>query len=63
MDLRVYQYYGFGSVNLGVDLFALLLVIVSQAINFHHYIVDTCIWKLRKSSTRAAVGIADLSSQ
>ncbi|KPZ73199.1 hypothetical protein AN944_00347 [Shewanella sp. P1-14-1] len=29
-----------------------LIVIAYQSINFHHYIVDTCIWKLRKKSIR-----------
>lgn len=36
-----------------------LSVICYQTINFHHYIVDTCIWKLRKESTRSAVGVSD----
>ena len=34
-----------------------LMVIAYQTINFHHYVVDTFIWKLRKPITQAAVGI------
>lgn len=29
-----------------------LTVLAYQSINFHHYIVDTCIWKLRNKSVR-----------
>ena len=40
-----------------VEIAASLMIIVYQSINFHHYIVDACIWKLRKKSVRAAVGV------
>lgn len=33
-------------------------LIVYQAINFHHYVVDGRIWKLRRPSVRQAVGVA-----
>lgn len=36
---------------------AVLTVIIYQTVNFHHYIVDTLIWKMRKSTVRNAVGI------
>lgn len=32
-------------------------VIVYQTINFHHYIVDTFIWKLRKNKVKKSIGI------
>jgi len=34
-----------------------IAVIIYQAINFHHYVVDTFIWKIRKPSVQQAVGI------
>ena len=33
-------------------------VIVYQTINFHHYIVDSRIWKLRKPTLRANLGLS-----
>ena len=33
-------------------------VIIFQAINFHHYIVDGLIWKVRHKTTRQTLGIA-----
>lgn len=40
-----------GTENLGV-------VLAYQAINFHHYIVDGLIWKVRKASVRQRLGVA-----
>lgn len=34
-----------------------IAVIIYQSINFHHYVVDTFIWKIRKPSVQLAVGI------
>ena len=36
-----------------------LFAVVYQAINFHHYVVDTVIWKVRKKSLRENLGIAN----
>jgi hypothetical protein len=36
-----------------------LFAIVYQAINFHHYVVDAIIWKVRKKSLRENLGIAN----
>jgi hypothetical protein len=33
------------------------LLIVSQTINFHHYVVDAVIWKLRKQPVREQLGL------
>jgi len=33
------------------------LLIVAQTINFHHYLVDAVIWKLRKQPIRAQLGL------
>jgi hypothetical protein len=35
-----------------------LVLIVYQAINFHHYIVDAVIWKVRKKSLQRGLGIS-----
>jgi hypothetical protein len=35
-----------------------LVAIVFQAINFHHYLVDAVIWKVRKKPVRENFGIA-----
>ena len=32
-------------------------IIIYQSINFHHYIVDSVIWKLRKKTVQAAIGV------
>ena len=48
-------------VYLGIQ-FALagiiVLVIIYQTINFHHYVVDGLIWKVRKKSLRETLGPA-----
>ena len=33
-------------------------IVLFQAINFHHYVVDSQIWKARKKANRQALGIA-----
>jgi hypothetical protein len=35
-----------------------LFAVVYQAINFHHYVVDAIIWKVRKKTLRQHFGIA-----
>jgi hypothetical protein len=34
------------------------MIIIYQAINFHHYVVDSLIWKVRKSSMQKTLGLA-----
>lgn len=49
------------TVYLAIDSVAPLIVapiVVYQAINFHHYIVDSVIWKLRKPALRNDLGLA-----
>jgi hypothetical protein len=36
-----------------------LFAVVYQGINFHHYVVDAVIWKVRKKSLRENLGIAN----
>jgi hypothetical protein len=36
-----------------------LFAIAYQAINFHHYVVDAIIWKVRKKGLRQNLGIAN----
>lgn len=46
-------------VVVGLTLAALVPpLIVYQAVNFHHYVVDGQIWKLRRPSVQRAVGVA-----
>jgi hypothetical protein len=33
-------------------------IVVYQIVNFHHYIVDSVIWKVRKASIRQTLGLA-----
>ncbi len=35
-----------------------LLILIYQTINFHHYIVDSVIWKVRKKSIRTTMGLS-----
>jgi hypothetical protein len=37
---------------------AVATIVIYQTINFHHYIVDSLIWKLRKNSLRSKLGLA-----
>lgn len=43
----------------GFDAFkvTMLIVIIYQAFNFHHYIVDSLIWKARKKSNQKVMQI------
>jgi hypothetical protein len=34
------------------------LVVIYQTINFHHYIVDSVIWKIRRKPIKKVLGIA-----
>jgi hypothetical protein len=45
----------YGVIQMVVPLGALILVY--QAINFHHYIVDALIWKLRRKEVGAKLGV------
>ena len=50
-----------GRAALGIKLFAavpLATIIVYQSINFHHYIVDGIIWKVRKQKLQENLGLA-----
>lgn len=46
------------TASVAAGLLSVATIIVYQSINFHHYIVDSVIWKLRKPAVRSAVGIA-----
>jgi hypothetical protein len=34
-----------------------LVVVAYQVINFHHYVVDSVIWKVRKKALRQNLGV------
>jgi hypothetical protein len=51
----------FGETALGNALgisAAVAAVIIYQTVNFHHYVVDALIWKLRKPAIRSKLGLA-----
>ena len=53
-------------VNLGISVFATqtilpVAIMAYMAINFHHYIVDTVIWKIRNPKVRKSIGIKEAS--
>jgi hypothetical protein len=50
---------GWISPSLAVVTALPLFAVVYQAINFHHYVVDAVIWKVRKKSLRQNLGIAN----
>lgn len=60
ISISVYSLLDFGLSLIGaVVLTSLPLVAIAyQAINFHHYIVDAVIWKVRKKSVRQNLGVA-----
>jgi hypothetical protein len=43
--------------TLPILIFFIPLIIIFQAINFHHYLVDGFIWKLRNPSIRKSLGV------
>lgn len=56
--ITVGVYIGLQSVVAAVSTATLTLsLVVFQAINFHHYIVDSVIWKVRKPAVRATLGL------
>jgi hypothetical protein len=46
------------SVGIGAAAALPLIPIVYQSINFHHYLVDAVIWKVRRKTVRENLGIA-----
>jgi hypothetical protein len=49
------------TLYLSIASLAVLIVtpiVIYQAINFHHYVVDSVIWKLRKPALRSDLGLA-----
>ena len=55
----------YGTVQHGVRLFTIdqalifeVHIVLFQAINFQHYVVDSQVWKARKKVNRQALGIA-----
>lgn len=72
--VRIFAYFGFcllmtylfySAVDLGITYLQTisslpLIVIAYQAINFHHYVVDSLIWKLRNPALRRNIGLSEL---
>jgi hypothetical protein len=42
----------------GLDAFGFATIAVMQAINFHHYVVDSSIWKVRRRPLQETLGLA-----
>lgn len=52
------QSFGVGALAAGLGVPAAVAgIAVYQSLNFHHYIVDSVIWKLRKRSVAATLGV------
>jgi hypothetical protein len=61
--LTIMAYVGLSSVLVAVPGSALVLsLILYQTINFHHYIVDSVIWKVRKPQIRQTLGLESLAA-
>ena len=52
-----YSGVGYGVSIVSRESLLPIALITYQTINFHHYVVDTLIWKLRKPALRESVGI------
>ena len=51
------------AIYLGIELTASALafagvIVIYQTINFHHYIVDSVIWKMRRPALRQTLGLS-----
>jgi hypothetical protein len=61
--LTVVAYLALNSVLIALPASTLLLSLIAyQTINFHHYIVDSVIWKVRKPQMRSTLGIESLAA-
>lgn len=56
-----YKGVGLGVLSVTVHTVLPVGIIVYMAINFHHYVVDTVIWKIRNPKVRMAIGIEEQS--
>jgi hypothetical protein len=63
LGLTVLAYVGLSSVLIALPGSALVLSLIAyQTINFHHYIVDSVIWKVRKPHIRSNLGLESLAA-
>lgn len=63
LGLTVVAYLGLNSVLIALPASTLVLSLVAyQTINFHHYIVDSVIWKVRKPQIRSNLGLESLAA-
>jgi len=63
LGLTLVAYLGLNSVILALPATALPLTLIAyQTINFHHYIVDSVIWKVRKPQMRQTLGLESLAA-
>ena len=63
LALTVVAYIGLSSVLVAIPGSALVLSLIAyQTINFHHYIVDSVIWKVRKPQIRQNLGLESIAA-
>jgi hypothetical protein len=63
LGLTLVAYLGLNSVLIALPAMSLPLALVAyQTINFHHYIVDSVIWKVRKPQIRSTLGLESLAA-
>jgi hypothetical protein len=63
LGLTVVAYVGLNVVLVAVPAMTLPVALIAyQTINFHHYIVDSVIWKVRKPQIRSTLGLESLAA-
>ncbi len=60
MTLLVYKLVGLGASSVAAHTVLPVTIIAYMSLNFHHYIVDTVIWKIRNPKIRKAIGIKEI---
>jgi hypothetical protein len=61
--LTVLAYFSLNGILIALPASTLPLTLVAyQTINFHHYIVDSVIWKVRKPQIRSNLGLESLAA-
>ncbi len=55
----VYYVLVLGTIEKVLFLSVTASVVIYQMVNFHHYVVDSLIWKVRKPAIRKNIGISD----
>jgi hypothetical protein len=63
LGLTLVAYLGLNGVIIALPASTLPLALVAyQTINFHHYVVDSVIWKVRRPQIRSTLGLESLAA-